>query len=348
MTTKAVVLVEKGKVAIEEVPLPKLRDDYVLVKVNAVGINPTDWKHIDFGIAKAGSRIGCDYAGIVEAIGSRVTKQFKKGDRISGVVHGGDETQHENGAFANHIVAKGDVQIKTPHNVSDEEAATLGISISTVGQGLYRTLGLPLPVEAAQGVQYILIYGGSTATGIFGIQFARLSGLKVVTTASPHNFEYLKCLGADAVFDYKSPTVADDIRKYTNNTLKLAWDCTGFGGPIVAGSLSSEGGKYASIMPVRKEEVLAVNPNVDGPYVTLMYSIFGERVIKGDEIPANHEEFEFAKTFWEISRQLLEEGKLKAPRTVVNKGGYGLKGVLKGLDELRANNVSGEKLVYTL
>ncbi|KAI0193075.1 chaperonin 10-like protein [Xylaria flabelliformis] len=348
MTTKALVLVEKGKVAIEEVPLPKLRDDYVLVKVNAVGINPTDWKHIDFGIANAGSRIGCDYAGIVEAVGSRVTKPFNKGDRISGVVHGGDQTQHENGAFANHIVAKGDIQIKTPDNISDEEAATLGISISTVGQGLYRTLGLPLPVEATQGVQYILIYGGSTATGIFGIQFARLSGLKVVTTASPHNFEYLKSLGADAAFDYKSPTVADDIRKYTNNTLKLAWDCTGFGGPIVAGSLSSEGGKYASIMPVRKEEVLAVNPNVDGPYVTLMYSIFGERVIKGDEIPANHEEFEFAKTFWEISRQLLEQGKLKSPRTVVNKGGYGLKGILKGLDELRANNVSGEKLVYTL
>ncbi|KAI0854684.1 GroES-like protein [Xylaria cubensis] len=348
MTTKALVLVEKGKVAIEEVPLPKLRDDYVLVKVNAVGINPTDWKHIDFGIANAGSRIGCDYAGIVEAVGSRVAKPFNKGDRISGVVHGGDQTQHENGAFANHIVAKGDIQIKTPDNISDEEAATLGISISTVGQGLYRTLGLPLPMEASQGVQYILIYGGSTATGIFGIQFARLSGLKVVTTASPHNFEYLKSLGADAAFDYKSPTVADDIRKYTNNTLKLAWDCTGFGGPIVAGSLSSEGGKYASIMPVRKEEVLAVNPNVDGPYVTLMYSIFGERVIKGDEIPANHEEFEFAKTFWEISRQLLEQGKLKSPRTVVNKGGYGLKGILKGLDELRANNVSGEKLVYTL
>lgn len=43
-----------------------------------------------------------------------------------------DRTQIENGAFAGYIVAKGDVQIKTPDNVSDEEAATLGISISTV------------------------------------------------------------------------------------------------------------------------------------------------------------------------------------------------------------------------
>ncbi|KAI0437716.1 GroES-like protein [Xylaria telfairii] len=348
MTTKAIVFVEKGKAAINEVPIPKLRDDYVLIKVNAVGINPTDWKHIDFGITDAGSRTGCDYAGVVEAIGSKVTKPFNKGDRISGVVHGADRTQHENGAFANFIVAKGDIQIKTPANVSDEEAATLGISIATVGQGLYRTLGLALPTEATESNQHILIYGGSTATGIFGIQFARLSGLKVIATASPHNFEYLKSLGADAVFDYKSPTVADDIRKYTNNTLQLAWDCTGFGGPIVAGSLSSEGGKYASIMPVPKEEVIAINPNVDGPHVTLMYSIFGERFVKGDETPAKPEEFEFAKTFWEISRRLLEEGKLKAPRTIVNKGGDGLEGILQGLDELRADKVSGGKLVYTL
>jgi NADPH:quinone reductase-like Zn-dependent oxidoreductase len=148
MTTKAIVFVEKGKATIQEVPKPKLRDDYVLVKVNAVGVNPTDWKHIDFGVADAGSRVGCDYAGIVEEVGSKVTKPFKKGDRISGVVHGGsvqfrtsmctvltvssDRTQHENGAFAEYIVAKGDVQIKTPDNVTDEDAATLGISVATV------------------------------------------------------------------------------------------------------------------------------------------------------------------------------------------------------------------------
>lgn len=88
MTTKAIVFVEKGKMAIQEVPVPKLRDGYVLVKVNAVGVNPTDWKHTDNGLTDPGSRVGCDYAGIVEAVGSKVTKPFKKGDRISGVVHG--------------------------------------------------------------------------------------------------------------------------------------------------------------------------------------------------------------------------------------------------------------------
>ncbi|KAJ4003818.1 hypothetical protein NW752_011945 [Fusarium irregulare] len=348
MTTKAIVMVEKGKATIQEVPKPKLRDDYVLVKVNAVGINPTDWKHIDFEVADAGSRIGCDYAGVVEEVGSKVTKPFKKGDRISGVVHGGDRTQHENGGFAEYIVAKGDVQIKTPDNVSDEDAATLGISIATVGQGLYKTLGLPLPNEAKKSDDFILIYGGSTATGIYGIQFAKLSGMKVIATASPHNFDYLKSLGTEAVFDYKSPNVAEEIRKYTNNALKLAWDCTGLGAAVCAGSLSTKGGKYATLLPVDKKQLLDVNPKVDGPYVTLMYSIFGERFFKGSETPAKPDEFEFAKDFWEITRKLLEEGKLKAPQTFVNRGGSGFEGILKGLDELRADKVSGGKLVYTL
>ncbi|KAL4861987.1 hypothetical protein BDV12DRAFT_203465 [Aspergillus spectabilis] len=158
MTTNAIIYVEKGKAEIQDVPIPALRDDYILVKVNAVGL-------------------------------------------------------------PKYIVAKGDVQIKTPENISDVEAATLGISIATVGQGLYRTLGLPLPTEplAKSEHEFILIYGGSTATGIFGIQFAKLSGLKVIATASPHNFVYLKSLGADVVFDYRSPTVAADIRAFTNN-----------------------------------------------------------------------------------------------------------------------------------
>lgn len=88
MTTKAIVYVTKGKAEIQEVPQPKLRDEYVLVKVNAVGVNPTDWKHVHNGVTDAGSRVGCDYAGVVEAVGSKVTKAFKKGDRITGVVHG--------------------------------------------------------------------------------------------------------------------------------------------------------------------------------------------------------------------------------------------------------------------
>jgi len=86
-TTKAVVVVELKIAAVRDVLMPIVRDDWVLVKVKAVATNPTDWKHIAYGAADIGCRVGCDYAGIVEEVGSKVTN-FSKGDRITGWIHG--------------------------------------------------------------------------------------------------------------------------------------------------------------------------------------------------------------------------------------------------------------------
>lgn len=173
-TQKAIVIhAPKDARLVTDRPIPHLRDGYILVKTVAVALNPTDWKHIDF-LASPGALVGCDYAGTVEAIGANVGKHFAKGDRVAGFVHGGDAVQHENGAFAEYIVAKADIQMKIPDGVSFEEAATLGVGVITVGQGLYQSLKLPLPTEPAREGFPVLVYGGSTATGTLAIQFARL------------------------------------------------------------------------------------------------------------------------------------------------------------------------------
>lgn len=86
-TVRAIVVPEVKKATVQDVPIPKLRDEWVLVRVKAIALNPSDWKHIDYGAADAGCRVGCDYAGVVEDVGSQVAK-FKKGDRIAGLVHG--------------------------------------------------------------------------------------------------------------------------------------------------------------------------------------------------------------------------------------------------------------------
>lgn len=57
-TTRAIVNQEKGKAGLATVPVPKLRDDYLIVKVKAVALNPTDWKHVGF-LQTMGVRIGC-------------------------------------------------------------------------------------------------------------------------------------------------------------------------------------------------------------------------------------------------------------------------------------------------
>jgi NADPH:quinone reductase-like Zn-dependent oxidoreductase len=200
--------------------LPALRDDYILVKTEAVALNPTDWKHVAF-LSPPGVLVGCDYAGVVEAVGGSVKKSFKKGDRVCGFIHGANTVQPEDGAFAEYIVAKGDIQMRIPDNLSFQEAATLGVGITTVGQALYQSLKLALPTEPLTTPEPILIYGGSTATGALAIQFAQLSGYTVLTTCSPHNFGLVRRLGADKTFDYKDPSSAAAIRACTNNKLKL-------------------------------------------------------------------------------------------------------------------------------
>lgn len=72
---------------VHDAPIPKLRDDYVLVKTAAVALNPTDWKHID-EMATQGATVGCDYSGIVQEVGSAVSNNLKPGDRVAGLVHG--------------------------------------------------------------------------------------------------------------------------------------------------------------------------------------------------------------------------------------------------------------------
>lgn len=277
-----------------------------------------------------------------------------------------DKTDHEAGGFAEIALAKAAVQIKIPDNVTDIEAATLGISTTTVvralyysisalrliepqSQGLYKALKLPQPNAPAKEPFPVLIYGGSTATGVAGIQYAKASGLTVVATASPHNFDYLKSLGADAVFDYKSPTCAADIKAFTNNKLRYSWDCTGYGAELCAAAMSdTDQGFYGTIIPVDAEILRKTNPKVEGPFHTVGYDMFGEDYyFAGKPAAAKPDEFEFAVEFIKQAEELLAKGIIKPIKTSVNSTGEGLEGALKGLDELRNDRVSGTKLVYT-
>jgi len=344
MSTQKAIIVTEPKTAglVTDRPVPTLRDDYVLVKTVSVGLNPTDWKHIEF-LAPPGVLIGCDYAGIVEAVGKDVKKPWKKGDRICGFAHGGNAVQPEDGTFAEYIVVKGDVQMKIPDHMSFQDAATLGVGINTVGQGLYQSLKLALPTEPIKDATPILIYGGSTATGTLAIQFAKLSGYKVITTCSPRNFDLVRSLGADSVFDYKDPRSATEIRKQTDNNLKLVLDCISLEPSIefCDNAISTEGGEYSALLMVKLERA---NVNCRS---TLAYTVAGEAFQFGDiSFPAKPEDFHHATKFISIAQPLLEQGKVKVHRPKVGKNG--LQGVLEGLELLKADKVSGEKLVYNV
>ncbi|KAI0901498.1 oxidoreductase-like protein [Annulohypoxylon nitens] len=341
---KAVVIQAQGVGAVNpNAPIPKLRSGFVKVKTAYVALNPTDWKHID-KYGPPGCTIGCDYAGIVEEIGPDVTKPIKVGDKIAGMVHGGNTNRPEEGAFAEHIVVNPSLAIKIPDNLPIEEAATLGVGVTTVGQGLYQSLGLPWPNAPTEKPFPILIYGGSTATGTLAIQYAKLSNLQVVTTCSPRNFDLVKSLGADHVFDYNSPTVGADILKVTNGEIAHVFDCISeHSSPAIsAQAIGPKGGKYSALLPVDKFPRSDVTTAM-----TLGYVAVGEPFTKfGVDWKPTPADFEFASKFWSVTEDLIAQGKLKVHPLSLREGG--LDGILSGLEELKQNKVSGKKLVYKI
>ncbi|KAE8377359.1 zinc-binding oxidoreductase [Aspergillus bertholletiae] len=345
MTTQKAVVVTGPKQAqvVADRPIPALRDDYILVKTVSVAINPTDWKHIDY-LAPPGVLVGCDYAGIVQEVGKDVQKSFQKGDRVCGFVHGSNAVQPEGGAFAEYIVAKGDLQMKIPDHLSFQEAATLGLGVTTAGQGLYQGLKLALLTEPIQEALPVLIYGGSTATGTLAIQFAKLSGYSVLTTCSPRNFDQVKRLGADAVFDYHDPDSANAIKALTNDNLKLVFDTisTEDSARYCDRAISSQGGDYSALLPLAIERPTNVNHGA-----TMAYTAFGEGFKFGPrDIPPKPEDYTFAKCLSRMVEKLLAEGKLRVHPPKVCPAG--LNGTLEGLVSMREGKVSGEKFVYNV
>lgn len=239
------------------------------------------------------------------------------------------------------MTAKGDIACKIPDSLSFADAATLGVGITTVGQGLYQSIGLPLPPAKVKEPTSILIYGASTATGTLAVQYAKLSGCKVYATASPHNFDLLKRLGADAVFDYKDPDCGAKIRAATNDSLHLVFDTFAEGASpgICAAAISSKGGFVSALLPVKdfpRQDVRCV--------WTLGYTALGVEFSK--QFPVNANDFAFGARFWKISQELLARGEIVTHPAEVREGG--LEGVAKGLEDLKAGRVSGVKLVYEL
>ncbi|OJJ80216.1 zinc-binding alcohol dehydrogenase family protein [Aspergillus glaucus CBS 516.65] len=304
---------------------PQLPPDCVLVKIMAVALNPTDWKHIDF-IATKGATVGCDYAGIVEEIGSAVDPAhgLQIGDRVAGFTHGCNGENLSDGSFAEYIAAKAHINIKMPDWMSFADGATLAVGITTVAQGLYQQLQLPLPNLTRSTVSVlakepILIYGGSTATGTLAIQFAKLSGYTVITTCSPHNFPLVRDRGADHILDCRSPTLTEDIRSLTDNKLRLVLDC------------------ITTNLP--RSDVKAG--------FTLAYTALGESFQKWDNYyPGSPENARFTGDFMKLTSALLDAQMIQSHPAEVQYGD--LMDVLQGLDCLRKGGVSGVKLVYTL
>ena len=179
----AIIAQGAGQLSVQHnAPVPALAHDMVMVKTAAVAINPVDVKALDYSPA-AGSIMGFDFAGTVVALGTDATAQGRLavGDRVAGVVYGMDKLQPDVGAFAQYVGALADLTLKLPDNLTFENAAALGLAVATATYGLFKELELPSSLDqlaAGKGEQqqpggFVLVAGGSTATGTRAIQLLK-------------------------------------------------------------------------------------------------------------------------------------------------------------------------------
>ncbi|MBY5761034.1 NADP-dependent oxidoreductase [Rhizobium leguminosarum] len=187
---------KKGALRLASLPEPDVRDEDILVRIHATGVNLLDSKVRDgeFKLLlpyRPPFVLGHDVAGTVVKVGSRA-QRFKVGDEIYA-----RPRDHRVGTFAEFIaVNEADVAPK-PKNLSMEEAASIPLVALTAWQAL-------VEVAKVKPGQKVFIQAGSGGVGTFAIQLAKHLGATVATTTSATNTDLVRSLGADVVIDYKT------------------------------------------------------------------------------------------------------------------------------------------------
>ncbi|MFJ4655160.1 zinc-binding alcohol dehydrogenase family protein [Nocardia sp. NPDC088792] len=222
MPTNAAAWINAEKAQLEVGPAPYTPPaaDQIVVRNHAVAINPLDWiiqiaGSLAYRWLRYPAVLGADIAGEVVEIGSAVTR-FRVGDRVLAHAVGTDKDSNSpaEGGFQLYTVVLERMTAPIPDTLPFEDAAALPLAVSTAACGLFQTdqLGLRHPTANTTPTgETLLVWGGSTSVGSNAIQLAVAAGYEVIATASPHNFDYVKSLGASAVYDYNGSAVVAEV-----------------------------------------------------------------------------------------------------------------------------------------
>jgi NADPH:quinone reductase-like Zn-dependent oxidoreductase len=188
----------------EDAPRPDPKEDEVLVRVMAAGINPVDAYVRQGMLAKRGLDNrplipGYDISGVVEKIGAKIEK-FRVGDAVYAYL-----PVARGGGYAEFAIAKESEMSLKPKDIDFEKAAAVPLAATTAWQALVDT------AKIGSG-QTVLIHGGSGGVGSFAVQIAKARGAVVIATASTANQDLLKQLGVDQPIDYTKTKFEDAVK----------------------------------------------------------------------------------------------------------------------------------------
>jgi NADPH:quinone reductase-like Zn-dependent oxidoreductase len=239
-----------------EVPDPTAGPGEVVVDIHAASVNAADYKVRQGGGAYSSSGVrlphilGRDFSGSVSAVGPDV-RDLEVGDAVFGVCDQGVE-----GAYAEKIAIKAAIIARKPVRLGHAEAAAMALTSLTALWALEDTAKLK-PGET------ILIQGGAGGVAGFAIQLAKHIGATVITTASAHNHDYVRQLGAVRVIDYNQ----EDFSKVVADC-DVVFDTVGGDVQVRSYAVLKPGGRLVWIAPAPagfepiRRDVQVLRPNV--------------------------------------------------------------------------------------
>lgn len=187
------------RIQIEDIAMPAQGPTDILVRIDAAGVNPVDWKIREGLFAKRVPRnlpltLGQDFAGQVIAVGTAVT-DIEADTEVYGFA---------NGAYAQFAVVSPDSIATKPFTLDDATAAALPTPGLTALQAVRA-------IDPRRG-QTVLIHGAAGGVGSLATQLCVARGAVVFATASARDDDYLTSLGVTQVIDYKTDRFEDHIR----------------------------------------------------------------------------------------------------------------------------------------
>jgi NADPH:quinone reductase len=240
---------------LREVPRPEARAGELLVRVVAAGINPVDaklrangsWANLTPPVV-----LGYDAAGIVEDVGPCVT-DFTPGDEV---YYTPEIFGNPDGSYADFERVPAAIVARKPRKLSFTEAAAIPLAGGTAWEVVIRRL-------AIRPGDTVLIHGAAGGVGSFAVQFAKAAGARVLGTASAHNQDILRQIGADVTIDYhKTNATRVALDETGGRGVDAAFDIEGE--PLVARCLPGirPFGRVACILPPQGDLSLLYSKNI--------------------------------------------------------------------------------------
>ncbi|KAH8692042.1 putative alcohol dehydrogenase [Talaromyces proteolyticus] len=331
LTQKALIVSELGKpvTLVSDWPIPEPGTDQVQVKVTVAGLNPHDEKSRDWGLfilrdlspvtkdfpddADLPSVLTNDVVGRITKLGPGVT-DLEVGDRI--VYQPSFAPGSKQNGLQEYAIAELGALAKIPDSITDDEAATLPTNIIPPLVALFDTLQIPAPwLPAAKDFDYanttILVVGGGSNCGQFGVQLAKLANVGRIIVVGGDQTK-LKSFGATHVIDRHAgyDTILAKIRDIVGDDLVYAYDAISppDGQLLALNALSSsKKGALARLIPLGK---------VDESKVLGKGAGFDVRDVFG----SSQAHPKLAAEFWSRVPYYLETGQIKPQDYVVKKG----------------------------